>query len=473
VLSVAQPSLLRRLLVRIGLVALGLVLVGGSLSYLGARHYSDEVHDRWLYDSARTLASQVRFVAQQPSLDLPEVALEMFIWDEKDEIFYEVASSKRGRIAGNAHFPHISEGVTDLRGEFFDTSLRGKPLRAVTVAIAPPAGQEVISVTVAETLNKRTSLAREILLATIPVQLLLMLGGALALWWSVKSGLRAVSDTAAVIRARDPLAVDPVHASSTTPVEIEPLIAAINDLLQRVEAAQLAQQRFVANAAHQLRTPVSALQVQIERALLERDAQGRATALVHVKGAVKRLGRLLHQLLMLARVEPDGQARLSFGACDLTSVARRSVERHDAAAVAAGCDLGYAGPSSNVMIRGEPTLLDEMLSNLIENALQYGGRGARVTVGVQDDPPRLWVEDDGPGIAPSERGSVFDRFYRSAGSVGNGCGLGLAIVKEIAERHHSTVSLDTGPDGHGTRVTITYIRIKAGRPTDVAMASQH
>jgi two-component system sensor histidine kinase TctE len=284
--------------------------------------------------------------------------------------------------------------------------------------------------------------------------------------------LRVVSDTAATIRARHPTDAEPIGNDQPVPVEIRPLIAAINDLLLRVGNAQRSQKRFVANAAHQLRTPVSSLQVQIDRALLERDPEGRVAALRHVESAIRRLGRLLHQLLMLARVEPDSQARLELSSCDLTQVAKETVELHDSAAVASHCDLGYAGPVEDVVVRGESALLNELLRNLVENAMQYGGPGTHITIRVETDPPRLMVEDDGPGISPAERDRVLERFYRSPGTAGSGCGLGLAIVQEIAGRHGGTVSIAGGANGRGTRVTVAFPDTKASARQTLTMVGE-
>jgi two-component system sensor histidine kinase TctE len=467
--NATRPSLLRLLLVRIGVVVLALLLAGGAVTYVIARHYSDEVHDRWLYDSARTLAAQVHFASERPALDLPEVALEMFVWDEKDRIYYEVLSDRRGRIAGNAHFAAALAPRGEAGIRFFDTSLEGRAVRAVTVALRSPAQGESIRVIVGETLNKRTMLAGEILLATIPVQLLLILAGAFALWWALRRGLIGVSAATAAIRARDPCDLGPVALPKPAPAEIEPLIGAINDLIIRVDQAQRAQRRFVANAAHQLRTPVTTLQVQVERALRERDPEERATALAHVDVAVKRVSHLLHKILALARAAPDRPDALAFAPCDLADAAMRAVETRVDEALSRGRDLGYAAPSSPVIVEADATMLDELLANLIENALQYGGR--HITVGVADDPPGLYVEDDGPGISRSEREKVWERFYRIPGSPGFGCGLGLPIVREIADRHGASLSLDSAADGTGTRVTIVFTGSSRSRYVDAGRLS--
>lgn len=455
-----RRSLLARLLVRIGPVTIGLLIVGAVLSYGIARHYSDQVYDRWLYDSARTLLAQLRVEPQGASLVLPDIALEMSTWDEKDKIYFEVTGDQRGRIAGNARFDAVGEAAADATGHFYDTQIDGERVRAVAIAMPSPAQAgappETIRITVAETLNKRTTLARDILVEMVPLELALLVAGTVAIWLAMRSGLRVVSETAAQIRRRDPSDMAAVSVQGGVPAEMEPLVSAINDLLLRVHKAQGAQQRFLTNAAHQLRTPVATLQVQIERALRERDTEGRAIALAHVGEAIKRLGHLLRQLLTLAQVESDGQSAVAMVRCDLVKLAKDSVERHVDEALAANCDLGYRGPDAEVEVIAAPTLVHEMLSNLVENALQYGRREGRITIAVDDDPPRVAVEDDGPGIAAGEGERIWDRFYRVPGSPGFGCGLGLAIVREIAERHGAKATLQSGLGNRGTRVTIAF-----------------
>jgi two-component system sensor histidine kinase TctE len=248
-----------------------------------------------------------------------------------------------------------------------------------------------------------------------------------------------------------------VVLTDPAPAEMQPLVSAINELLARAAQGQRAQQRFLANAAHQLRTPVATLQVQIERALREQDDGGRTTALRHVDDAIKRLGHLLHQLLTLAKLEPDGQSTIAPEACDLVALAKDSVERFVDRALSCDCDLGYSGPDGTVRAHAAPILVHEMLVNLLENACQYAP-GGHVTVSVADDPPRLIVEDDGPGIPAAERERVWDRFYRIPESAGFGCGLGLPIVQEMARLQGATVSLDAAGEHGGTRVVITFAR---------------
>lgn len=438
-----------------GVVTGVLLLASGTISYFVALHYSNEVHDRWLIDSARSLAAQVKYVAQLPALELPEVAVEMFVWDDQDEIYFEVKADGNRRIAGNAHFPEVPPLDPGEPPQFADTTLNGKRVRTVRIAVPSARPAHAIDVIVAETLNKRSFLAREILVATVPVQLLLIALGGIAMWWGLRGGLSVVDAIARAIRERDPLDRRAVPVPAAAPSEIEPLIVALNDLIIRVNQARESQQRFVANAAHQLRTPVATLQIQIERAMRERDPREQAVALAHVETAVRRLGHLLHQLLMLAKVEPGAKERLQFVPCNLADVAHDVLERFVDRSVQASVDLGLAAPERPVTVMAERTLVAELLVNLVDNSLLYGRPGGRVTVGVVDVPPTLYVEDNGPGIPPHDREHAGDRFFRGAGAGGSGCGLGLAIVREIADLHGASVTIED-PDGGGTRVSVRF-----------------
>jgi two-component system sensor histidine kinase TctE len=243
------------------------------------------------------------------------------------------------------------------------------------------------------------------------------------------------------------------------PLEVVPLTAALNRLFAELDEAQSAQQRFIADAAHQLRTPLATLQVQAERALRERDPAAGTDAVGSVLTATQRLGHLVHQLLTLARVEPAGATRI-LADCDLAALARETTAHWVPAALEGDTDLGYAGPASGIVVPGDPLLLRELLNNLLDNALKYAhapSRECHVTVGVEDGAsPCLWVEDDGPGIPAEAREYVLERFSRLPGNGAAGSGLGLAIVREIAARHGATVVVGAAAGDAGTRIAVNF-----------------
>lgn len=454
-------NLRRQLVMRLLWPLLALFLAGAYVSYFVAAHFANLAYDRWLYDSARALAQQVRLVGGAARLELPKAAIEMFEWDDLDRTYYAVNSRKQGLVFGHITFPMPPVPVArDLDPTYYDATIEGRPTRVVAIRLssenAADNGDE-ITIQVGETLAKRNVLTREILLALVVPQGLLIAVAVFLIWHGVAGGVRPLSDLARQIEARRPGDLRPV--GETVPEEVEPLTRSLNELFRQLEHAHSAQQRFIAQAAHQLRTPLAALQVQAERALREPNPQAHEEALRRVLGATSRLNHLSHQLLTLARAEPEAGADRRLIEVDVAGIAREVASEWVPAALEREIDLGYAGPYGKVMLKGEPLLLRELLGNLIDNALQYGSKGGHVTVGIIDDQAAgIYVEDDGPGIPAESRAAVMEPFFRLPGSMGQGCGLGLAIVREIASLHNATVTIGEGAAGRGTRVSVAFDR---------------
>jgi len=220
-----------------------------------------------------------------------------------------------------------------------------------------------------------------------------------------------------------------------------------------------AQKRFVADAAHQLRTPLAAVLLHAERAERAQDTSSGREALRALHRNVERAARVSQQLLALARTDPEAVAALELKPVDLTALTRRVGEEWIPRALERDVDFGLAVPDHPVLVRGDERLLSEVLSNLIDNALRYGNTGGHVTLIVEAGPrPRLSVQDDGPGIAPEERTLIFERFYRVEHGNGDGCGLGLSIVAEIARLHQATVEVTGGANDRGSRFTVVFKR---------------
>ncbi|MDE2565993.1 MAG: two-component sensor histidine kinase, partial [Burkholderiales bacterium] len=316
----------------------------------------------------------------------------------------------------------------------------------------------------AQRVAERESMAAESAARVLPPLLLMVavVGGLLV--FGLRRGLRPLDEAARSVGERSAQALAPI-ASDELPAEIEPLVRAINGLIERLAAAMAAQRRFVADAAHELRTPITALRLQLQWLQRSRDAAARAEALADLEAGIARSQRLVEQLLQVARAEPDAsQARLE--PVDLAALARAAVARFSLRAEQAGLDLGAEAPAP-VPARGDPQQLDLLLDNLVENALRYTPAGGVVDVAATtvDGRPCLRVSDTGPGIPQAERGRVFDRFYRGADAHalardGGGSGLGLAIVHAIAERHGAQVALHDGPGGRGLEVRVEFARAK-------------
>jgi two-component system sensor histidine kinase TctE len=449
-------SLRRRLLVRLW-VPLLLVMVTSALgTYILAQRIGTSVYDRWLTDSAMTLAQQVRVQGDRSTLDISESAIAMFEWDSVDRIFEEVRSRKGETVFRNAMFPPAPHDLVVGEPHFYDTVIDNQPVRVVAVlARHPRDASDAIVVQVAETRNKRKSLITEILSLVIPLQTLIIMLVGISIWYAVTSSLRTVDSIAARLASYRPEGLSAVGDIAEAPTEVRPLLDSINRLIAKLADAQETQRRFIANAAHQLRTPLATLQVQTERALRESDPVKHVEALSHVLTALARSQHVAHQLLTLARSERVGEPGLPMMTVDLAALARAELERWVDKASAREIDLGYEGPESEVFLPGEPHLLQELMGNLVDNAIRYGRAGGVVTLSVSPSPVVLRVDDDGPGIPDEDRDLVIERFYRRPASAGDGCGLGLAIAREIADRHGAQLRIVDNPQG-GTRVEVLF-----------------
>lgn len=466
----ARPSLRRRLLLHLSvplLLVLGLGAAGGMAI---ARHIGDMVHDRWLLDSAMTLAAQAHVKDGRVQLSLPPVAIEMFEWDRMDGIYWQAATARGGRLLGNAVLPPAPRPLQADQPQYYDGLYQGRPVRIVALEQALPGSADgMLRIEVAETLHKREHMTAKLLVQWAPLQLAVLLLAGAFIWIAVTRNLRKVDAIAGRLGDYDAERLAPVAETERLPVEIEPLIGAMNRLILKLRAQQASQKRFISNAAHQLRTPLATLQVQTQRLMRERDPVRHDEALGDVHQAVGRLHHVTEQLLILMRSEQDTGQPLTLAPVDLAALARTEVERWADNALDKDIDLGYDGPDGTVTVAGEAHLLRELLANLIDNAIRYNRRGGVVTLVLCTLAPpasgtpavMLAVEDDGPGIPAAERSLVLERFYRgSSGAVseGNagGCGLGLPIAQEIAVRHGATLRIEARTDGPGTRVLVVF-----------------
>ena len=453
-----DSSLRRRLLLRLWVPLASVLVVGAVLSFAVSFHIGNVVHDRWLLDSAMTLATQLRSNTGRLSLDLSPSAVEMFEWDAMDRIYEEVVSPNGRVLFGNASFPLPPDNLTPNEPRYYDAEIGGYPVRVAAVAVpSPTENTKNVTIQVAETKKKREALVWEIILLLVPLQVIILVAAGVFIWLAVTSSLKSLDGVTARLHDYEPDRLVPVHDIDTTPSEVRPLILAINGLIARLSDARGAQQRFVANAAHQLRTPLAALQVQTERALRETDPERHAEALSHVLKPVTRMRHVTRQLLTLTRSDPSAAGALAMDDVNLGTLAREEIEAWADAAIERRIDLGYDAPDAEAVVRGEPQLLRELVGNLIDNAIRYSDKGGEVTVGVRGNPARIFVQDSGPGIPADERERVLDPFYRSPSSsnAGSGSGLGLTIAREIAARHAARLEI-AKCEPSGTRVEIIF-----------------
>jgi two-component system sensor histidine kinase TctE len=276
-----------------------------------------------------------------------------------------------------------------------------------------------------------------------------------AVWIGVARGLAPLEKLRGEIATRSHRDLRPV-SEGQAPDEVRPLVRELNELLHRLAESIELQQRFVADAAHQLRTPLAALQAQVAAARGEELPAALARTLDQLQAATRRAAHLSRQLLTLAQVDPNAERPYSPQPTDLAELLQRDLSDWIARADARRIDLGFE--LSAAPVRAEPELVAEAASNLLDNALSYTPEQGEVTLrtGKRDGVCYLEVEDNGPGIPEAERPYVFERFHRVKGTPGQGAGLGLAIVREIANRHGASIDLGPGADGRGTRVSVSF-----------------
>lgn len=455
-------SLRRKLLVWLLLPLLSLWLVGAVIAYYMAINFTDVAYDRALFDSTRSLAEQVKVIDDQAVVELPRSALQILLSDEHDMVYYQVIGRRGQFISGEPDLPRPPDkgktGVPILH----DGKLRGEKLRIASLYIIPlgeMTGKTVL-IQVAETLNKRRILAGEILTGMLAPQLALILFATLIVWLGVGRGLAPLQQVQGEIASRSHRDLSPL-AESNAPQEIQPLIHAINELMVRLDQAMSAQQCFIADAAHQLRTPLAGLKAQTDLALRQTDPEQQRRALEQLSAGTGRTVRLINQMLALAKVEPGADKSLELQPLDLDALAREIAMEWVPQALKKHIDLGYEGPSGAVSILGDALRLRMLLDNLIDNALRYSPSDSTVTVKVAmaENSAVLTVEDNGPGIPAAERDKVFQRFYRVLGNEEEGSGLGLSIVQEITHLHGARAEIGESSGGEkGTAVKVTFPR---------------
>lgn len=441
------------------LVPLGLLWVVDALhTFFTVRSAINAAYDRALYASALAISERVTLAGTTPLVDIPPIALEVLDTASQERLFYRVAyrvgREKEAFLTGYDDLPHPP---AEPAGEplFYDRRYRGDPVRVTALRTVYPTEPPVaVLVQVAETVGGRGSRTRELVARELVAQMLLIALAAGIVWLGVWRGLRPLDELSRDVAHRSAADLGPL-ATQDAPREVSPLVFAVNDLMARLRKTIAAQRRFIADASHQLRTPLAVVQTKAELALREEDPAAVVKALADLYEHSRATTHLATQLLALARTDPEqaGESRV----LDLHAVARDSCAALVPDALAHGVDLGFEGEGP-LPIVGREHLLREAVANLVQNAVSYGARPGAVTVSVARREGRvvLAVEDDGPGIPEVERPRVLERFYRVPGTSGTGAGLGLAIVKQIADAHGAALELLGGAAGRGLRVELRF-----------------
>lgn len=445
------PSLARQLLV--WLVPTGLVLVGiGSLiAYQLAHRAATLAYDRALLDAAQSVTTQVNRVDGRFELNLSPSTEQVLLFDNYDKIVYEVVDADGRWISGTHGLPRPRSFESEEQFHYYNTSFSGRKMRAASMRVERDDGAFIV--TVAETLVKRDKLAREILFALLLPEFMLVIVTILVMRYAIRHGLRGIGLVREELVKRSQADMRPIPLD-TVPEELRPLITDTNDLLARLSFSLERHRHLVADASHQLRTPIAALRAEVESAMRSDDPRA---ALVQIAANTRHLSRLAHNVLMLNRLEVGYMPQTQ--EVDLQQLISSAAERWLPFARERNTDLGFA--LAPAKMKGESIWLEELVNNLVDNALRYTPKNGTVTVKCGSSNQHTWlsVEDSGPGIPQSERERIFERFYRAHPEEADGSGLGLAIVREVANAHHARIDVSSSPESGGALIRVLFPEI--------------
>ncbi|HYM47336.1 MAG TPA: ATP-binding protein [Burkholderiaceae bacterium] len=430
-------SIRRRLLVALLGALLGAGLIAAIATYASARGEVDSLLDEELRQIALSLRdhAQLDLGRLQRASDDPELRVLVQIWDPAFERPYSSRAIDP--------LPRLNaEGFATLEHEGRSWRIYATPSRKQAIQVAQP------------TALRAELAARSAARLLLPVVIVLPFLGLLG-WWIVGRGLAPLTAVARTLTQRDPTSLQPVTVQPL-PIELQPLVESLNDLLRRLEVSFDTQRRFAADAAHELRTPLTALTLQVQLAARAQSDAERAIALERLEQGVKRATRLVQQLLTMARLDPEAAGKPAVPT-DLALLAAGVVDEQRPSAAQKSITLQVDTPAS-AWVLGQEDALRILLTNLIDNAVRYTKPGGRVDVGVRssDEQVLLSVHDNGPGIPNEERERVFDRFYRGRDAAAGGSGLGLAIVRQIARMHSGSVELSASPGAGGLQALASF-----------------
>jgi two-component system sensor histidine kinase TctE len=448
----SAPSIQRRLLWFLLPPLAALMLVGVYANYRAATAFVESAYDERLGDAAVALAGSVLKDGPRLRVDSTAVPATAHRADHLVALRYAIVADGGELLAGSREVPAAAASIS-ANPTFADAVVGGEHLRVASYRVGIDNRQAVISV--AESAAQRAVPGRFILASTWLMDFIQLDVTLLIVWLGVHFGLKPLLSLRRQIEAGSPRELKHLDAG-TVPAEVKPLVEALNVLFDVLAEAARSQRRFVADTAHQLRTPITGLLGNLELLMKEPAAAPLAPRLQGLHSGMENLARSANQLLALARADPSTSFAEQFQSVDLNALAGRIVETNLDRALHAGLDLGVEAEA--VAVRGNVRLLEDLLGNLVDNAIHYTPRGGHVTVraALREGRPCLEVEDDGPGIPEDQRSRVRERFYRIPGTSGNGCGLGLAIVSEIAEAHGAQFSLESGAQGTGTRARVLF-----------------
>lgn len=457
-------SLRKQLLLWLLIPLLIVLTVSTLVSYSRALYFANLAYDRSLFRAALALANQIDVMDQQVLINLPQVARELLDYDKDDVIYYRVSAPDGSLVVGEATLAPPKTLPKPNEPLYYDSEFNQQPVRvaAIALAIVNAPLQGNILVQVAETRTKREAMVTEIVEEMIVPQLLTLILAATLIFFAIRRGLLPLQRLQAAINQRSHLDLSELDTQDA-PEEIQPLLNAMNNLMQRVRDAVRLQQRFIADASHQLRTPIAGLQTQAELALRDKNPEQTQDTIKLILTSASKLSHLLNRLLSMASVDPAAEREVKHQPTNLLTMATDVTSDFVTLARQKDLDLGLEIETASAQILGDELMLREMLANLIDNAITYTPAHGMITVCIKksNNIINLSVIDNGIGIPLDERTRVFERFHRVHDNEGQGCGLGLAIVSEVVRSHHGHIEILDGflhdnQVTYGTHMQVTF-----------------
>ena len=455
-----QPSLRRRLLAFLLIPTLVLMLLDTVFVYFVALHYSNSIYDSDLAFSTIGLSKALE--GGHSGGRLSQEARKLLEYNDEGRSFFSVRSLRHGLVSGSgARIPQSRNPQVGAPPTLYDAAIEALPVRVATMSIASPLDRgDTLIVSMAESLHDRQQRAREILLITIPIETVLILILLALVWQGVQFGLRVLDPPIRRLAMRE-RNLEPISGPDI-PIEILPMTRTIDALFERVRTLVAFQERFVADAAHQLRTPLAGLAMHVERASAAKSREDVQAALMQIQSLTARVTRSATQLLALARLQEPQAGATPLLRVDLAQWLPEMTALRIPESLEAGVDLGYEGATTPVLVDAEANALQELFDNLIDNALRHVVRGGTITVSLQPgsapgEGGRIAVDDDGPGVPDDILPRLGERFFRAPGAPEGGSGLGLAIVRRIADVHGAQVHYGRSTLG-GLRVELRFPR---------------
>lgn len=454
-------SIRRQLLKWLLIPMLALIVLDSSALYHFANKVESETFDHGLLSTAKDIHE---FLEKFSSLKLEELdynAQKALLSDASDNVFYSIKDEFGRPLLGEPRIEYkrkLQGNYPTSQTTYYFSELNQQEIRVISMpATLNVAGKELkIYILVAETLNERQHVRKQILAWILVPQFILLIAAGILLWFGIKRGLKPLWAVIDALAKRSYGDLNPIRLTNI-PEEVTGLVDSVNFLMAKLKQSIHSQNTFLADAAHQLRTPLAGIRAQTELASQSNSVPEIKSRLEKISVSTERLIHLINQLLILAKNQPETIHQINLEVIDLVDFVKRIICEFELEADVKNIDLGYMGANESIFIKGEKLGLHNLIFNLIDNAILYTPSGGKITITVfmNNAHANFVIDDNGIGIPESEQTSVFERFYRGNHTTSFGTGLGLAIVKEIAVLHHATIEMKS-IDNVGTKISVIF-----------------